>query len=220
VNLLVATSVAEEGLDLAGCNLVVRFDLPISAIAMVQSRGRLKHTNGKFVILANESECKTFEELKERERLTEQAILYFTRKILPTWDSGTKTPLSGLSEQIAKCNATGIKEKLVDDWQSFPSVSLQITYGEKTWTGDGTKNEAKHSAAAQALEAWGVLSAYQAAPLNLKKDSDLEMEINEDEKSEEEPEEEEEEEEEEEALKRKGSVVSQNMNEKGRRWYY
>lgn len=40
-----ATSVAEEGLDIPDCNLVVRFDLYHTLIQYVQSRGRARHSD-------------------------------------------------------------------------------------------------------------------------------------------------------------------------------
>ncbi|KIV99210.1 uncharacterized protein PV09_09074 [Verruconis gallopava] len=49
VNCLFATSVAEEGLDIPDCNLVIRFDLYKSVIQYVQSKGRARHKNSKFV---------------------------------------------------------------------------------------------------------------------------------------------------------------------------
>jgi endoribonuclease Dicer len=49
VNCLFATSVAEEGLDIPQCNFVVRFDLYRTMIAYVQSRGRARHRNSKYL---------------------------------------------------------------------------------------------------------------------------------------------------------------------------
>lgn len=47
LNCLFATSVAEEGLDIPDCNLVVRFDLYRTMIQYIQSRGRARHRNSK-----------------------------------------------------------------------------------------------------------------------------------------------------------------------------
>ena len=49
INCLFATSVAEEGLDIPDCNLVIRFDIYKSMIGYVQSKGRARHKNSKFV---------------------------------------------------------------------------------------------------------------------------------------------------------------------------
>jgi endoribonuclease Dicer len=49
INCVFATSVAEEGLDIPQCNLVVRFDLYKTMIGYVQSRGRARHRNSKYL---------------------------------------------------------------------------------------------------------------------------------------------------------------------------
>ncbi|KAK8235709.1 dicer-like protein 1 [Phyllosticta capitalensis] len=49
LNCLFATSVAEEGLDIPDCNLAIRFDLYFTMIQYVQSRGRARHKNSKYV---------------------------------------------------------------------------------------------------------------------------------------------------------------------------
>ena len=51
LNCLFATTVAEEGLDVPDCNLVVRFDPCTTMIQFIQSRGRARHQNSKFVHL-------------------------------------------------------------------------------------------------------------------------------------------------------------------------
>ncbi|GIZ41243.1 hypothetical protein CKM354_000455600 [Cercospora kikuchii] len=49
LNCLFATSVAEEGLDVPDCNLIVRFDMYATMIQYVQSRGRARNQNSKFI---------------------------------------------------------------------------------------------------------------------------------------------------------------------------
>jgi endoribonuclease Dicer len=49
LNCLFATSVAEEGLDIPDCNLVIRFDLYATLIQYIQSRGRARHTNSRYI---------------------------------------------------------------------------------------------------------------------------------------------------------------------------
>ncbi|KAH8705121.1 putative RNA helicase/RNAse III [Talaromyces proteolyticus] len=51
LNCLFATSVAEEGLDIPDCNLVVRFDLYETLIQYVQSRGRARHSNSTYALM-------------------------------------------------------------------------------------------------------------------------------------------------------------------------
>ncbi|KAI9723933.1 MAG: hypothetical protein M1812_000651 [Candelaria pacifica] len=49
LNCLFATSIAEEGLDIPDCNLVVRFDLYSTLIQFIQSRGRARHSHSKYI---------------------------------------------------------------------------------------------------------------------------------------------------------------------------
>lgn len=50
-NVLVGTSVIEEGVDIPKCNLVVMFDFPQNYRAYVQSRGRGRAEGAKYVML-------------------------------------------------------------------------------------------------------------------------------------------------------------------------
>lgn len=49
LNCLFATSVAEEGLDVPDCNLVIRFDLYKTLIQYIQSRGRARLPNSRYI---------------------------------------------------------------------------------------------------------------------------------------------------------------------------
>lgn len=54
LDVVISTSVAEEGLDVAQCQLVLRYDLPSTALAFVQSRGRARAQASSLVLLLEE----------------------------------------------------------------------------------------------------------------------------------------------------------------------
>ena len=56
INVLVGTSVVEEGVDIPKCNLVVMFDFPQNFRAFVQSRGRGRAKGAKYVMLVSKDE--------------------------------------------------------------------------------------------------------------------------------------------------------------------
>jgi ERCC4-related helicase len=55
-NLLVCTSVMEEGVDISSMNLVIRFDEPANFRAFIQSRGRARMVESKFVLMCGEND--------------------------------------------------------------------------------------------------------------------------------------------------------------------
>ncbi|TRM59881.1 hypothetical protein BD626DRAFT_606328 [Schizophyllum amplum] len=56
VNLLIATSVAEEGLDFPACDLVVRFDSLNHSVGYRQSRGRARNKSSIFAVMIREDD--------------------------------------------------------------------------------------------------------------------------------------------------------------------
>ncbi|XP_066201744.1 interferon-induced helicase C domain-containing protein 1 [Saccopteryx leptura] len=53
INLLIATTVAEEGLDIKECNTIIRYGLVTNEIAMVQARGRARADESTYVLVAS-----------------------------------------------------------------------------------------------------------------------------------------------------------------------
>ncbi|XP_057960958.1 endoribonuclease Dicer homolog 2 isoform X2 [Malania oleifera] len=51
VNIIVATSILEEGLDVQSCNLVIRFDLSANVCSFIQSRGRARVQNSDYLLM-------------------------------------------------------------------------------------------------------------------------------------------------------------------------
>jgi len=51
VNIIVATSILEEGLDVQTCNLVIRFDPSPTVCSFIQSRGRARMKNSDYLLI-------------------------------------------------------------------------------------------------------------------------------------------------------------------------
>ncbi|KAL8222136.1 UNVERIFIED_CONTAM: hypothetical protein K2H54_075008 [Gekko kuhli] len=106
LNLLFSTSVAEEGLDIPECNIVVRYGLMTNEIAMMQARGRARAPNSICSVLAKANSKEV-----ARERLNETLEVLMEKAIkrvqeMPPWE---------YSQTIAKlqCDAV-IGSKLRD----------------------------------------------------------------------------------------------------------
>uniref|UniRef100_A0A0M3KHS9 Endoribonuclease dcr-1 (inferred by orthology to a C. elegans protein) n=1 Tax=Anisakis simplex TaxID=6269 RepID=A0A0M3KHS9_ANISI len=56
LNLLVATSVLEEGVDVKQCNVVIRFDRPTDYRAYIQSKGRARKEGANYFMLVEQSD--------------------------------------------------------------------------------------------------------------------------------------------------------------------
>lgn len=76
LNCLIATSIAEEGLDIPDCNLVIRFDLYETLIQYIQSRGRARHEKSRYIHMVEEGNRMQFRAVDDV-RLGEQVMRQF-----------------------------------------------------------------------------------------------------------------------------------------------
>ena len=60
INLLVSTSVVEEGLDVPQCNLVIRYSLPDDVCSYLQSRGRARASSSQYILMVDNKHSKSF----------------------------------------------------------------------------------------------------------------------------------------------------------------
>lgn len=67
INLLIATSVAEEGLDVPECNLMIRYQHVSDEIAKVQTEGRARAEDSQGITIISSNSSKKLQELKNKE---------------------------------------------------------------------------------------------------------------------------------------------------------
>ncbi|KAE8653040.1 hypothetical protein Csa_019548 [Cucumis sativus] len=88
LNLLIATKVGEEGLDIQTCCLVIRFDLPETVSSFIQSRGRARMPQSEYAFLVdsgNEKELGLINEFRKDENRMNREI--YSRSSNETFDS-------------------------------------------------------------------------------------------------------------------------------------
>ncbi|KAK8247243.1 hypothetical protein HDK90DRAFT_473913 [Phyllosticta capitalensis] len=112
-NLIISTSVLEEGIDISKCNTVICFDEPPNMQSFVQRRGRARKEDSKYVILlpndsplvshpeewmrieedmqrVYQNHSREIQEAEDREHQSEEDHLYLTYHVKST---GAKMPL-------------------------------------------------------------------------------------------------------------------------------
>ncbi|KAK6942250.1 hypothetical protein RJ641_027627 [Dillenia turbinata] len=100
LNLLVATKVGEEGLDIQTCCLVIRFDLPETVSSFIQCRGRARMPQSEYAFLVNsgnEKELSLIENFGKDERRMNEEIAFRT----------STDKFVGEEEQIYRVDSSG-----------------------------------------------------------------------------------------------------------------
>ncbi|KAK5991501.1 Dicer-like protein 1 [Cladobotryum mycophilum] len=68
INCIFATSVAEEGIDIPECDVIIRFDLFASAIQYIQSKGRARQKSSIYVSMIEEGNMEHLRRLRQASR--------------------------------------------------------------------------------------------------------------------------------------------------------
>ncbi|KAI1420974.1 hypothetical protein F5Y12DRAFT_790634 [Xylaria sp. FL1777] len=114
LNCLFATSAAEEGIDIPGCNAVIRFDLYKTVIQYIQSRGRARRVNSKFyqmVETGNFAHRKLIAEIQDHEaKLRDFCNMLPADRLITGCDYDIEYHLSKeRSHRVYKVPSTGAK---------------------------------------------------------------------------------------------------------------
>lgn len=119
VTLLVATSVAEEGLDIRQCNVVIRFDLAKTVLAYIQSRGRARKPGSDYILMA------------ERGNLSHEAFLRNARNSEETLrkEAIERTDLSHLKDNSRLISAEASPDSVYQVKSTGAIVSLNSAVG-------------------------------------------------------------------------------------------
>lgn len=81
INLLIATSVIEEGVDVPKCSFVCKFDPPLNYRSYVQSKGRARSKTSNYYIMIEDAEMEKFtvsyNNFREVEKFLTEVFLIF-----------------------------------------------------------------------------------------------------------------------------------------------
>lgn len=122
LNLLISTSVAEEGLDIPQCNIVVRYGLMTNEISMMQARGRARAADSCYSFLA-----KSGGKESRRERTNESLEDMMKRAIdhvqnMPEKEYGEKI----LDLQLSSLIERQVKQAKVEEKKKFNPEDVRL----------------------------------------------------------------------------------------------
>eukprot|EP00903_Cladosiphon_okamuranus_P013942 g12968.t1 len=100
VNLLLATAVAEEGMDVPAANCVVCFDAVDHVVSLIQRRGRAREADSSFVVLSQRKD-RTTENLEAVEQRQRECLEDFEAQLSNTIaEEFTQSDMGQLDEEL------------------------------------------------------------------------------------------------------------------------
>ncbi|KAG0092235.1 Dicer-like protein 1 [Podila epicladia] len=116
-NLLVSTSVAEEGLDIQPCNIVIRFDPVTTTTSYMQSRGRARKKNSRYIMMQESN--------NHKEEATLEKIQYGEQS-MREWYSDRPNKMSGEEDDQIQDKSTPEQQYLVPSTQALLTLGSAI----------------------------------------------------------------------------------------------
>ncbi|KAF5379867.1 hypothetical protein D9757_007186 [Collybiopsis confluens] len=120
INLIIATSVAEEGLDFPACDVVVRFDSLDHLVGYVQSRGRARNKLSNFIVMIQQDDHGYQERYKSF--IAAEPKLRETYQLASTNDEEMEEGEEEEEENLSSTDLQGRERYIV------PSTSAFVTY--------------------------------------------------------------------------------------------
>jgi endoribonuclease Dicer len=115
-NLLIATNVAEEGLDISPCNCVIRFDLFAHHTGYLQSKGRARRNHSRFIVLLEKGNASHYN---------------LIRKVATT-DKEIEDCLKRLPEDQGAIASMEVNEGEEGDEEDLDDYTSQLTIASRT----------------------------------------------------------------------------------------
>ncbi|KAF8432446.1 hypothetical protein L210DRAFT_960898 [Boletus edulis BED1] len=126
LNLLVATSVAEEGLDFPACDLVIRFDPLHHMVGYVQSRGRARTKTSTFVIMAQVGHASHLDRYKAFQEIEPELKRVYQGRENPTRPDEAESSSDSEEGELEEDDPEDLaaRERYI-----VPSTGAVLTYG-------------------------------------------------------------------------------------------
>ncbi|EGT48937.1 CBN-DCR-1 protein [Caenorhabditis brenneri] len=101
LNVLIATSVLEEGVDVKQCNVVIKFDRPTDMRSYVQSKGRARKAGSRYVVLVDQKDTSACDsDLKDFQQI-EKILLSRHRTVNNPTEDDSLTDLGDVDDLMA-----------------------------------------------------------------------------------------------------------------------
>ena len=119
-NLLVATSVLEEGIDVPACNLVIRYQHVTNEIAKVQAQGRARAIDSEGLTILSSTSKKAYQEILNDEKNE------FVKEALTILPSGRVLARQLIEKQVAILKQNHLRNVYLENQRSVPPDGIML----------------------------------------------------------------------------------------------